>query len=88
VKIETFWKGQIEGYQETYYVTEDEPFLIRERYTRLNDEGKTEEYEDLNFLENGRLLRRFEAGDCGAPFARDYLDEVEASLMQAYRALR
>lgn len=49
--------------------------------TAMNENNDTETFdfeesdiqEDRSYLENGKLLHKIESGDCGAPFATEYL---------------
>ena len=51
--------------------------------TRMNENNDNQTYdfeqseiqEDRSYFENGKLIHKLESGDCGAPFAKDYLIE-------------
>ena len=51
------------------------------------DFDKSEVIEDRSYFKNGELIHKVESGDCGAPFASDYLLEEQKRLLTEFKKL-
>jgi hypothetical protein len=51
------------------------------------DIDKSEIQEDRSYFENGILLHKIESGDCGAPFATEYLLAEQKRLLSQFNEL-
>lgn len=55
--------------------------------TEAFDMEKSEIMESRSYFQDGKLIHQLESGDCGAPFAEDYLKEVQVKLMNNFNEL-
>ena len=72
------------GYNRPYYW--DETQLAETIDKRIIDEY-TEMQLDRSYFADRQILHKFETGDCGAPFARDYMEEEQLRLMTNFEYL-
>lgn len=55
--------------------------------TEVFDIKKSEIMETRSYFQNGKLIHQLESGDCGAPFAEDYLKEEQQKLINNFSEL-
>jgi len=75
---------KIFGYNRPYYW--DETQLAETIDKQIIDEY-TEIQLDRSYFADREILHKFETGDCGAPFARDYMEEEQLRLLTNFNYL-
>ena len=62
--------------------------MIEYNDTESFDFDSSEIQEDRSYFKNGKLLHKLESGDCGSPFAEDYLIQEQKRLSERFETIK
>ncbi len=85
--------GQLSYVLETDYtynrpITWDSTAMKENNNTEVFDMDQSEIMEEASYFDNGSLIQHTNSQDCGAPFATDYLKQIEADLKNEFESLK
>ncbi|GAA5044557.1 hypothetical protein GCM10011506_48130 [Marivirga lumbricoides] len=85
--------GQLSFVLETDYtynrpITWDSTAMKENNDTQVFDMDQSEIMENASYFDNGILIQYTNSQDCGAPFAADYLKNIEADLKSEFESLK